>query len=94
MRIADLFHPTSADDFLLDYFGQQALHTAGSAERFARFANPASADELAWSLERELEAPFVAETARNAPEPQRGAHGNSVWPGLTLVSRPASQALE
>ena len=74
MRIADLFHPTSADDFLLDYFGQQALHTAGSAERFARFANPASADELAWSLERELEAPIVAETARNAPEPQRGAH--------------------
>jgi hypothetical protein len=73
MRIAELFHPTSADDFLLDYFGQQPLHSAGPAERFARFVNAASADQLTWDLERELDAPVVAETLRNTPEPGRGA---------------------
>lgn len=64
MTIAEIFHPVTLPEFLVDYFGVAPLHAKGEAARFGRLTTA-----VACSLERELEAPVHAEYSEDASAP-------------------------
>ena len=61
MTIAEIFHPVTLPEFLVDYFGVAPLHARGETARFGRLTAA-----VAWSLERELEAPVHAEYSEDS----------------------------
>jgi hypothetical protein len=56
VTIAEIFHPVTLPEFLVDYFGVAPLHAKGEAARFSRLTAV-----VGCGLERELEAPVHAE---------------------------------